>query len=175
VQDETVLMGLEASAQMKMNDWTVDVGAAVSHSELGQFYAADPRLTRTGTCNANTGPATTNCINLDGHTQGYAPELTFNIGVQYDFHLPNGAILSPRADYAHIGEAWTSIFNNEALGDRLEARNLVNLLLSYKTDNWTVSGYALNATDQTYIAAVNSGLRYAGAPRQFGVNVTRTF
>ena len=105
--------------------------------------------------------------------QGYAPELTFNIGVQYDFALPNGATLSPRIDYAHIGEAWTSIFNNEALGDRLEARNLVNLLLSYKTDDWTLAAYALNATDQTYIAEINAGLRYAGPPSPYGVTLTR--
>jgi iron complex outermembrane receptor protein len=175
VADDTVLMGLEASAQVRLDAWTVDVGAAVSNSELGEFFAADPRVARSGTCNAQTGPASANCLNLDGNTQSYAPEMTFNIGVQYDFQLANGATLSPRIDYAHIGESWTSIFNNEALGDRLEARNLVNLLLSYKTDAWTVSAYALNATDQTYIAAVNAGLRYAGPPRQFGLNLTRTF
>lgn len=175
VADETVLMGVEASAQVRVDDWTVDVGAAVSKSELGEFYAADPRVARSGTCNATTGPATANCLNLDGNTQSYAPEFTFNIGVQYDFQLPNGATLSPRMDYAHIGEAWTSIFNNRALGDRLEARDLVNLMLSYKTDDWTVAAYAHNATDQTYIAAVNAGLRYAGPPRQFGINLMKTF
>ena len=175
VQDETVLMGLEASAQARINDWTLDVGAALSNSELGTFFAADPRVTRTGTCDASTGPASANCLNLSGNSQSYAPELTFNIGVQRDFHLPSGATLSPRIDYAHIAESWTSIFNNPVLGDQLEARNLVNLLLSYKTDNWTLAAYALNATDQTYIAAINSGLRYAGPPRQFGVNLTRTF
>lgn len=175
VADETVLMGIEASAQARIDDWTVDIGAALSHSELGQFYAADPRRPRTGACNAETGPASTNCLNLDGHSQSYAPEFTFNIGVQYDFQLANGATLSPRVDYAHIGEAWTSIFNDATRGDRLEARNLVNLLLSYKTDNWTLAAYAHNATDQTYIAAVNAGLRYAGPPRQYGINLTRTF
>lgn len=175
VADQTVLMGLEASAQIRLDDWTVDVGGAVSKSELGEFYAADPRVARTGLCDASTGPASANCLNLSGNSQSYAPELTFNIGVQYDFHLPNGASLSPRVDYAHIGESYTTIFNNAALGDQLEARNLVNLLLSYKTGDWTLAAYALNATDQTYIAAVNSGLRYAGAPRQFGVNLTKAF
>jgi len=33
----------------------------------------------------------------------------------------------------------------------------------------------VNATDQTYIAAVNSGLRYAGPPRQYGINLTKMF
>lgn len=174
VTGETRLMGLEGSAQARLGPWTVDVAGSISKSELGEFFAGDPRLPRIP-CNPVTGPAGGNCINLDGNTQSYAPELTFNIGVQYDFALGNGATLSPRIDFAHIGESFTSIFNNEALGDRLESRDLVNLLLSYKTGDWTLAAYALNATDQTYIAAVNAGLRYAGPPRQFGVNLTKTF
>lgn len=174
VAGETVLMGLEASAQMRFGQWSVDVGGSLSNSELGSFYAVDPRLARVA-CDPETGPATGNCRNLDGNSQSYAPELTFNAGVQYEMSLPGGATLTPRIDYSHIGEAWTSIFNNEALGDKLEARNLVNLRLTYQRDKWTVAAYALNATDQTYIAAINAGLRYAGPPRQFGVNLLRTF
>lgn len=175
VQDDTVLMGIEGSAQARLDQWTIDVAASISNSDLGEVYAADPRRTRTGACDTVTGPASGNCTNLAGNSQSYAPEFTFNLGVQYDFYLANGATLSPRFDYAHQGESWTSIFNNAALGDQLEARNLVNLQLRYATDNWTLAAYAHNATDQTYIAAINAGLRYAGPPRQFGVNLTRTF
>lgn len=175
VEDETVLMGLEASAQIRLDAWTIDVGGSLSNSELGEFYAADPRVARSGLCDASTGPASANCLDLGGNSQSYAPELTFNLGVAYEFSMPGGATLTPRVDYAHIGESWTSIFNNPALGDQLEARNLVNLLLTYQRDDWTVAAYALNATDQTYIAAVNAGLRYAGPPRQFGINLTRSF
>lgn len=174
VADETVLMGLEGSAQMTFGPWAIDLGGSLSKSELGQFYAGDPRLPRIP-CDRETGPAGGNCINLDGNSQSYAPELTFNAGVQYEFVLGDGATLTPRIDYAHIGEAWTSIFNNAALGDQLEARNLVNLKLTYQREDWTIAAYAMNATDETYIAAVNSGLRYAGPPRQFGVNLVRTF
>ncbi|WEK58212.1 MAG: TonB-dependent receptor [Candidatus Brevundimonas phytovorans] len=175
VADQTRLMGLEASAQIRLNAWTIDVGGAISKSELGEFYAADPRVARSGACDATSGPASVNCLNLSGNSQSYAPEVTFNMGVQYDFAFANGATLSPRIDFAHIGEAYTTIFNNAALGDRLEARNLVNLLLSYRTGDWTLAAYAQNATDQTYIAAINAGLRYAGPPRQFGLNLTKTF
>lgn len=174
VAGETVLKGIEASAQMRFGQWSVDVGGAVSSSELGEFFAVDPRLARLP-CNPETGPAAGNCQNLSGNSQSYAPELTFNAGVQYEFALGNGATLTPRIDYSHIGEAWTSIFNNEALGDRLEARNLVNLKLTYQVADWTLAAYALNATDQTYIAAINAGLRYAGPPRQIGLNLMRTF
>lgn len=83
--------------------------------------------------------------------------------------------LTPRVDYAHIGESWTTIFNNAALGDRLGARDIVNASVRLNTGPWTWAVYALNATDETYIDAINSGLRYAGPPRQYGINLTRTF
>jgi len=175
VPDDTVLMGLEGSAQMIFGPWQVDVGGSVSSSELGDFFAADPRAPRTGVCNSVTGPASVNCLQLGGNEQSYAPEVTFNAGVEYEWVMADGATLTPRIDYSHIGESWTSIFNNEARGDRLEARNLVNLRLTYQRDDWTLAAYAVNATDQTYIAAINAGLRYAGPPRQFGLNLTRTF
>lgn len=174
VTGETVLKGIEGSAQMRFGQWSADVGASFSSSELGKFYAVDPRRPRIA-CNPDTGPAAGNCQNLEGNSQSYAPEFTFNAGLQYEFNLGDGATLTPRIDYSHIGESWTSIFNNAALGDQLEARNLVNLKLTYQVDDWTLAAYALNATDQTYIAAVNAGLRYAGAPRQIGLNLMRTF
>jgi iron complex outermembrane receptor protein len=175
VADETVLKGIEASAQTRLGQWSFDVGASLSSSELGEFYAADPRVGRTGVCAATTGPASANCLNLKGRSQSYAPEFTFNAGLQYELALSGGATLTPRIDYSHIGEAFTSIFNNAALGDRLEARNIVNLKLTYQVNDWTLAAYALNATDQTYIAAINAGLRYAGPPRQIGLNLMRTF
>jgi iron complex outermembrane receptor protein len=174
VAGETVLKGIEASAQMRFGQWSVDVGGSISSSELGEFFAVDPRLARIP-CNPQTGPAAGNCQNLSGNSQSYAPEATFNFGAQYEFALSGGATLTPRIDYSHIGEAFTSIFNNEALGDRLEARDIVNLKLTYQRNDWTLAAYALNATDQTYIAAINAGLRYAGPPRQFGVNLMKTF
>jgi len=175
VSGDTILMGIEGSAQAKFGPLSFDVAASVSKSELGEFFAADPRVGRTGACNAQTGPASANCRNLEGASQSYAPEFTFSAGVQYEFDLGGGATLTPRVDYSHIGEAWTTIFANEAVGDKLEDRNIVNLLLTYAKNDWRASAYAVNATDQTYIAAVNSSLRYAGPPRQYGINLTKMF
>ena len=130
---------------------------------------------RTGLCNAQTGPVSANCRNLDGASQSYAPEFTFSAGVQYAFDLGPNMTLTPRVDYSHIGEAYTSIFNNAALGDRLVDRNIVNASIRLTTGAWTLAAYSTTLTDQTYIAAINSGLRYAGPPRQYGVNLTKTF
>ena len=175
VAGDTILMGVEASAQGRFGPLAFDVAASFSKSELGEFFAADPRVGRTGLCNAQTGPVSANCRNLDGSSQSYAPEFTFSAGVQYDFSVGGGATLTPRVDYSHIGEAYTTIFANTAAGDLLVERDIVNLTLTYAKDDWRLSAYSTNATDQSYTAAVNSGLRYAGPPRQYGLNLIRTF
>ncbi|MGQ2992029.1 MAG: TonB-dependent receptor [Brevundimonas sp.] len=175
VQGDTTLMGLEASAQGRFGPLSFDVAASWSSSEMGDFFGADPRLGRTGVCNPATGPASANCVNIAGNTKNYAPEFTFNAGVQYAFAIGSDMTLTPRVDYAHIAETWTTIFNNAALGDRLGARDIVNVSLKLNSGDWTWAAYAVNATDETYIAAINSGLRYAGPPRQYGINLTKAF
>ena len=175
VQGDTKIMGLEASAQGRFGPLSFDIAGSVSNSEMGDFFGADPRLGRTGLCDPSTGPASANCVNIAGNTKSYAPEFTFNAGIEYAFPIGANMTLTPRVDYAHIGESWTTIFNNAALGDRLGARDIVNASVRLNTGPWTWAVYALNATDETYIAAINSGLRYAGPPRQYGINLTRTF
>jgi iron complex outermembrane receptor protein len=114
-------------------------------------------------------------VNISGNTKPYAPEFTFNAGIQYAFALGPNMTLTPRVDYAHIGESWTTIFNNTAQGDLLSERDIVNASIKLNTGDWTWTAYAINAADETYIAAINSGLRYAGPPRQYGINLTKTF
>jgi iron complex outermembrane receptor protein len=38
-----------------------------------------------------------------------------------------------------------------------------------------VTLYGTNLTDQHYVAALNSGLRFAGFPRQFGIRLFKPF
>src|SRR6202000_3226790 len=89
----TQLYGLEAQAQAVFGDFSIDVGLGLSKSKLGTFYSEDPRLPLTGTCDPNSGPASPSCINLKGHPQTYAPDTTFNIGAQYNFHLAGGDVV----------------------------------------------------------------------------------
>jgi len=174
VTDDTIIYGLEASAQGRFGALAFDAGLSVSNSELGRFFAADPRRPRTGLCDQNNGPASGNCVNLEGNAQTFAPELTLSVGVQYDFAIGNGT-LTPRVDYSHISESWASIFASEALGDRLEDRDIVNAQLTYATGDWAFQAYSTNLGDLEYIASVKAGMRYAGAPRQYGVRLTKNF
>lgn len=175
VVGDTTLYGLEASAQGRFGNLGFDLGLSLSQSELGDFFAADPRIPRTApSCNAETGPAAGTCRNLGGNEQSYAPEITFSAGIEYDFAVGAGT-LTPRIDYSHIGESWVSIFNDPALGDRLTDRNIINAQLTYEQGDWRLQAFSTNLTDEEYVASVKSGQRYAGAPRQYGVRLTRNF
>jgi iron complex outermembrane receptor protein len=62
-----------------------------------------------------------------------------------------------------------------ARGDLLEARNILNAQLSWSAWQLDVTAYATNLTDQHYVGALNSGLNFAGPPRQYGVKVLKIF
>jgi iron complex outermembrane receptor protein len=171
----TTIYGVEASGQAVFGALSFDFGASYLHSSLGKFFAEDPRFTATGTCNASTGPAGGTCVNLQGNDTPNAPAFTANMGAQYAFPLNNGDTLTPRFAYSHTDASWATLFENRALGDRLSARDIVNLQLSYQHQDWLLTAYATNLNDDHYIAAVNTNLRFAGPPRQYGIRLRKDF
>ena len=175
VPGKTKIYGAEAELNVRLGGFTVDGGISGLHSSIAQFYATDPRVVSVLPCDPMTGPASATCINLKGQEQTYAPNFTFNASAAYDIPLGNGDTLTPRVNYGHVGPQWATLFENPALGDRLSDRNIVNAQLAWVHRNWTVTAYATNLTNQHYVAALNSNLDFAGAPRQFGIKVDTTF
>jgi iron complex outermembrane recepter protein len=175
VEDKTIIYGFEAEAEFKFGAFSLDAGINVLHSSLGEFYATDPRAASVQPCNPLTGPGAGTCLALEGRDQTYAPNFTFNIGAQYVFDVGNGDTITPRANFGHVAEQWATLFENPARGDLIEARNILNAQLEWKHDSWAVTAYATNLTNQHYPGALNSGLYFAGPPRQYGVKVLKNF
>jgi iron complex outermembrane receptor protein len=177
VPNSTKIYGGEAEIDVSLGGFKFGAGINVLHSELGQFYASDPRIAATGACDPLVGgpPAATNCINLKGRRQTYAPNLTFNVSGEYTFKLPGGDTITPRANFGYVGSQWATLFQNTARGDLLDARKILNAQLAYTRGTLTVTAYTTNLTDQHYVAALNSGLYFAGAPRQYGIKVLKAF
>jgi iron complex outermembrane recepter protein len=176
VPGKTKIYGAEGSAQAVFGAFAFDVGVGLEHSSIGTFYSADPRFVlTTAPCNPQTGPATFACNNLTGHQQTYAPSFTFDLGAQYTFDLGDGDALTPRADFGHQSAQWATLFEDPDLGDRLGQRNILSAQLSWIRGDWNVTLYGTNLTNQHYVEALNSGLDFAGPPRQFGVRLTKTF
>jgi len=171
----TKIYGFEGQLEAIFGAFSADAGFGWLRSELGTFYAVDPRIPNFGACDPETGPETTSCINLEGNDQTYAPEFTFNVGMQYVFGQGSENEFTPRINYGHVSDQWATLFQNEALGDHLEARNILNAQLAWKHGNFVTSLYGTNLTDQHYPAALNSGLRFAGLPRQYGLRFMTTF
>ncbi|HEX4695682.1 TonB-dependent receptor [Sphingomonas sp.] len=177
VPNSTKIYGFEGEADFSFGGFKFGAGVNVLHSELGKFFASDPRVAATGACDPLTGgaAAATNCINLNGRRQTYAPNVTFNVSGEYTFTLPGGDSITPRANFGYVGSQGATLFENPALGDRLDARKILNAQIAYTHGTLTVTAYGTNLTDQHYVAALNSGLYFAGAPRQYGIKVLKTF
>ena len=173
--NSTKIYGFEASAQARFGGFALSGNLAIQHSELGAFYAQDPRLAVGATCDLNTGPATASCVNLQGHPQTYAPNFTFNVEAQYDFKVTDKDTLTPAINFGHVSGQWASIFDNAAQGDYLGPRNLLGASVAWTHGTFTVTGYGYNLTNQQYVSANLPPIRIAGAPRQFGVSVMKTF
>jgi iron complex outermembrane receptor protein len=171
----TKLYGLEASAQGVWGDFAGNIGLGVGHSELGRFYAQDPRLATSGTCNLKTGPLTSTCLNLAGNPQTYAPDVTFDVGAQYNFHLPGGDLLTPAVSFSYISSQWATLFDNRAAGDYLAARDILGATLAWTHGSFVTTLYGTNLLNDHYVAAVLSPIQLAGPPLQFGVSVMKTF
>ena len=173
--NSTEIYGFEAQLEASFGAFSLDAGLGWLKSELGEFFAVDPRAASFGACDPKTGPASPACINLKGKDQTYAPDLTFNIGMQYDFELGEGNSLTPRINYGHVSEQWATLFQNQARGDHVDARDILNAQVAWRLNTLVTTLYGTNLTDQHYVGAINSGLTFAGAPRQFGIRIAKTF
>ena len=172
----TTTYGFEAETEAAFGPLSFSAGLGLMHSSLGTFYATDSRVPAGATaCDPTSGPASASCVNLKGHPMTYAPNFTFNFGVQYRFDLANGDRLTPRLNYGHVSSQWATLFDNPALGDRITDRDLLGAQIAWTHHDWVVTLYGTNLTDQHYETALISNLRMAGAPRQVGIRLMKAF
>ena len=90
-----------------------------------------------------------------------APEWTMGLNALWEHQLSNGAFLVGSANYAWKDDYWvgantaytmadgTDHYGNNPVGLN-EAYGLLDMSLSYETDNWTVSVFGKNLTDEDY-------------------------
>ena len=171
----TKLYGFEASAQAVFGGLALNASLGVEHSELGAMYSEDPRRTLAGTCNLTTGPASANCVDLQGHPQTYAPNLTYNLEAQYNYKINESDLLTPAVTFGHVSSQWGTLFDNVAAGDHLASRNILGASLAWTHGSFTTTLYGYNLTNDQYIAALLPPIRIAGFPRQFGISILKTF
>jgi iron complex outermembrane receptor protein len=171
----TKLYGIEESLQAVFGQLAFDANLGLMHSSLGTFYATDPRIVSGLPCNPATGPGSATCINLGGHPQTYAPNFSANFGVRYTFRLEGDDTLTPGVNFGYESGQWATLFDNPALGDKLSERHNLGAQVTWTHGDYALSLYGSNLLDQHYVEALNSGLDFAGPPREYGIRLSKAF
>ena len=146
-----------------------------------------------------------------GNESPYTPEYTFNVGGDVDFPLSSGMTIFARIDAQFVGETWfhtvqegqrPTIFmplfedgfiiqgfgaggGPNGTADYSVARrdtySTVNLRLGLEGENWTITAFALNLSDEKYLEEVIPAPEFGGsfdhpnARRRVGVEVGFSF
>ncbi|WP_313523406.1 TonB-dependent receptor [Shinella sp.] len=102
-----------------------------------------------------------------------APEWTVGFGGRYEFE--NGVYVGADAKYT---TDYNSRFGTKGMY-AIDSRFLVNAQAGFKKDNWEITAFAENLTDEKYFTIVDpdAALPFgqAGARRSFGLNVRAKF
>jgi iron complex outermembrane recepter protein len=121
----------------------------------------------------------TNRLVPEGSKVPFAPEITANAGVQYEFGAGSWTI-TPRLQASYMDEQLSTPF--EYTATIVPSRTLVDFRLTLNpSDRVRLEAFATNLFDETWIAAqvqdassATGGILY-GAPRQFGVRAKFDF
>lgn len=115
-----------------------------------------------------------------GDVLPFSPEWTINAGIQYDIDLANGMTLTPRLQWNHTSESYSTPFRSART--KMSSRDVVDLRVTLvPTDNVRVEAFATNLFDEEYetMQLMNSssadGGTLWGAPRQYGMRIRYDF
>jgi iron complex outermembrane recepter protein len=115
----------------------------------------------------------------DGDTLPFAPDVTFNAGIDYTVAI-DGGTLTPRLQWSHVGEQLATPFRDVATV--VPARDILDARLTYNAQGgWLVEAFVTNFANEHYIASqlqnsssANGGIVY-GAPRVIGLRAAVNF
>ncbi len=147
------------------------------------FGDGNPNTVSTGRVVNPADPTTTvpngNCFDYDpfyqnfaGQPQVQAPELSYNLAIDYEIPYAGGT-LTPRLAFSHTDESFSNIIQTDYF--RNDPRNITDFTLSYDKDDWNVQFYIRNLTEDVYIASARAGWIGYGAPRTYGVRARMNF
>jgi iron complex outermembrane receptor protein len=154
--------------------------ATITGTELEVSWAATDTL-RLGGTYAYTDATTEEKGGSDSLRLSNIPKSSYSLFVSKSFSVAAGE-LEVRADYDWQDEWFSQIYSRDL--SIIDDLGLLNLNVTYTRDNWTVSAYVKNATDEGYYTYINEfdlGGFVAldggalGLPRTSGVSVTYNF
>ncbi len=186
VKGSTKVWGLESelTARLTDDDRLQVVFSAIPHKKLGTLlYAGSNDYQGLPPCAPASGIGS--CLDVSGNELAHAPDAALHLVYEHDFHLANGAVLSPRVSAHYETSSWLSPFNLGS-GDQQSSYHRTDLNLRYQPSegNWYADLYVDNLEDDEI--RTNAGRTAVGngefvylsqflPPRTFGVNFGISF
>ncbi len=117
-----------------------------------------------------------------GNPLPFTADITFNVGGTVVFPLADGGIFL-RADYQYMDDHATNGAREDTLQPKdFDDRKLLNMNLGWRNDNWNISVWGKNLTDDEYAAQTASPFAFTGMdayflapPRTYGASLRYDF
>lgn len=100
----------------------------------------------------------------------YLPKVTYTVGIEYAFALPENSTLTPRMNFSHQGDQWAGPTEVYPV-DFLAAHDLIGAQLAFERGAYQVIAYGSNLANKTYVSGQSPPAYFLGAPRQYGVRL----
>jgi len=116
----------------------------------------------------------------EGNEAPQAPDRTYNLGAQFEMTVTNGVEMTARLDWQHVGEMafhtlqgeatptiW-QVFDGPGLTQDMsrakrDAFDTLNARVSFDAENWGVTIWGRNITDETYLEEVIPAPEFGGS------------
>ena len=110
----------------------------------------------------------------EGNAIPYAPEYTANVGADFQFPISNALSLVARVDGSFVGETWFHPVQDDSVftlfgapGDYSKTKrdpyNVFNARIGVRADNWSVTAWTKNFTDENYLAENITAPEFGGS------------
>ena len=153
------------------NALQLDFGFAWLDSKFTDLLIVDPKRPELG------------LLDLEGNVLPRAPEIKFNIGLQYTLPLESGASVTIRGDYAWQDEVFFSAFNVSQLRQGSYGWGKAKISYQNPDETWDISAFIDNIGDEVVAnnATFNGSIIDSTAtgnlapPRTYGIEVSFRF
>jgi iron complex outermembrane receptor protein len=179
------IKGFEASFRGKFDALSIDGGLSFVDSSLSALSLVNKWAIPAGVslpqCNPAGTPGTvgTGCFNYvitstSGGPNLYSPKWTWNVSAAYRIDLGGMRTLTPRLGYAYIGSQW-AYPTYQASTDLIAARGLLQGSITLDMGTFKAEVYGTNLANKFYVAGQGNKNELYGAPREYGLRLSKTF
>lgn len=133
-----------------------------------------------------------------GNEVPQAPDTTYNLGAALEIPLTDSTTIFARADWQHVGETWFHTLQGEQTptiwqaffgpgflqdftNSQRDAYDTLNLRVGLQNDNWSVTAWGRNVTDEQYLEEIIPAPEFGGSfnhqsnGASYGVEVSYRF